>query len=604
MSEKKKSRFKKQRGREVQEAKKELISVEEITTYLEELADKSNWEVYEEKDEDGNVIMEDGEPVVVNDFIDFSDAVVEMGGIDTLPEDKAEIVREVYEELKEKSGLSKEELKEFEKYTNRIAIYESWINPIEEMAYKVIDGQTIANDEDETIEEMNNMIQSFALVVFKDLDTLGDNIKELNDILNENSAIAIEKMEETQRETEKAEKEFNETAGVLQDEDFQEKMKRYFDFVKEKGKDAAEDVAAGGKSAWKGLGGLIKWNKKAKEEFGSTNFEEEFEEISNITVAFPILERSLSDMEKVMESVTGDYLIPIKNSSMEVGQEQTRVARRLNYYIAALNELIYRFEDQVIPQAKLNAEKGNDVVYDSGLKAVNDALRYLSDRLVQLQSSQTQAETMMSILSSVKDNVKALEGRAKYTRETAIPQYRTMMQSINTQIQTMKVTQNFAKFQDLGSKIINAAGSVMQVTEKLNQNMSTAAMAPEELKKLTDTVNEVRASKAEHARLAHQQNKKNAKMLADQSDAVKEAGRKASEMLLTDETEDDKADNKKTPKKGAAKDEFQETAEKQAATASNDDQDISADQNAETNDRAARLAKVKARRSGKKPNKS
>ncbi len=287
--------------------------------------------------------------------------------------------------------------------------------------------------------------------------------------------------------------------------------KRMFEGI---GQAGAKGVKGGfklGKGMWEALTGAK--SKRTEEEQFIASMEEE-------------LPKMLEEMLKLVANIakTEEAIVEVIHSAQELGKAQVGAFRKLNLYIGAGEEVVRRYDEEYIPEAKEKAEASFDMTDEMYLQDLIDRRTDFVEHLARLESSRLQS---MNSVVQTREIIRAMQEQRKKMRSilhNGQHEWMVMLASAGFAGSSLKSAQINKKADEFGDKLHDT--TLQMVEEAHRMTLESATRGTVDHKKMIEAAGRMRKlleSTAQRDERATKELESRVAMVRDAADKLLEA---------------------------------------------------------------------------------
>lgn len=512
----------------------------QIWDHLYALNEKSNWEAATNEQEDDS------------DLMLFYDIIVEKNELEVLQatgrnlgekwsEENQEQLMEMYNTIREKSGLSDLELEEAEFYVKRLSRYDAYVENILTISEDIVEG----NQRDEPLlpKQLGESIMEYAIVIAEDIAQFNKDMKDMSVMFNEKTGQWTVVKNKVDKSLNKSTDALKEGTGL-------------FEKIGNGAGKTAEVVGDAASGAFGFLKKKLMGNKKQAEK---GRFDEHFDKIAELLVVFGEIQEDLKDREHEMRDLVERGFKPIQEKAIILGQEQDKLILRYDEYIGALEEARRVYEETILPNVEANAEKG--AIYKESQVHLARHFTQIKERINQLTEDKMQMKTQVIVSSGHIKNIEVQLQRANRILNEKIPRYNHMMEGMILQVDDLKNKRVMADGIEFDEKITELFVNLVKAADSLSVDMDEAIQDPVHIERALEEVAEVQRNQAQRALEGAKKLDERKRTLESAEQKADQLGEEAANIRKLEGVETGKRSSKAAPKKAASNDDKKENGE-------------------------------------------
>lgn len=231
---------------------------------------------------------------------------------------------------------------------------------------------------------------------------------------------------------------------------------------------ALKGMAGAAGSGVKGVGNFMRgmWDSVSGAKAKRTEDEKVVKEMQE---ALPQMLEDLLKMVKNIEN-TEKGIVQVMREAETLGKSRTEATRELGLYLGAANEVLRRYDEDYIPEAREAFEETGDPDDEIYMKEVLKRRDDFEDRVLVLTGSRTQsviaAQQLMQMIETMEDQRKKIQDILRNGQN----EWKAMLVAAGIAGSSLKVAQTIKKADEMGDRMHDQTQHMIEQAHELTQN--------------------------------------------------------------------------------------------------------------------------------------
>jgi len=290
---------------------------------------------------------------------------------------------------------------------------------------------------------------------------------------------------------------------------------------------ALQGMAGAAGTGVKGVGKFMRsmWDSVSGAKAKRTEDEKVVKEMQE---ALPQMLEDLLKMVKNIEN-TEKGIIEVTREAEKLGKARTEATREISVYLGAAKEVLRRYDEDYIPEAREVFEESGDPEDEIFMKEVIKRREDFEDRIMVLEGSRAQsviaAQQLMQMIETMEDQRKKIQDILRNGQN----EWKAMLVAAGIAGSSLKVAQTIKKADEMGDRMHDQTQHMIEQAHELTQNSKArGTIDPQKLIEAAQRLERLLESEAENREKRRVQIEATSKALRGATDKLIEAAESSS----------------------------------------------------------------------------